>query len=216
PGLLKLSVPSRRGPLRSGRALRAALAAALLVLAASPARALDPRKSITQYALQVWKTENGLPQNTVQAIAQTRDGYLWLGTERGLVRFDGVQFTVFDKGNTPGLQSGNTQVLYEDRAGNFWIGTSGGLHLMREGRIAASFTSRDGLRSNRIVAICEDRKGAIWVGTSGGGISRISGGKVEATYTTREGLSGDRIWSLEEDRDGSLWIGTDGGGMSRL
>jgi len=177
---------------------------------------LDPRKSITQYALQVWKTENGLPQNSIQAIAQTRDGYLWLGTERGLVRFDGVQFTVFDKGNTPGLQSGNTQVLYEDRAGNFWIGTSGGLHLMREGRIAASFTSRDGLRSNRIVAICEDRKGAIWVGTSGGGISRISGGKVEATYTTREGLSGDRIWSLEEDRDGSLWIGTDGGGMSRL
>ena len=90
---------------RSVEALRGGAAALLLLLLSARASALDPRKSITQYALQVWKTENGLPQNAIQAIAQTRDGYLWLGTERGLVRFDGVQFTVFDKGNTPGLQN---------------------------------------------------------------------------------------------------------------
>jgi diguanylate cyclase (GGDEF)-like protein len=197
--------------------VRERAAAVLLLLAcAGPAAALDPRKSITQYALQVWKTENGLPQNSIQAIAQTRDGYLWLGTERGLVRFDGVQFTVFDKGNTPGLQSANTQALYEDRAGNFWVGTWGGLHLIREGRVAATYTTREGLRSNRVVAICEDRRGAIWVGTSGGGISRIANGKVEATYTTREGLSNDRVWALQEDHEGSLWIATDGGGLNRL
>jgi len=197
--------------------VRERAAAVLLLLAcAATAAALDPRKSITQYALQVWKTENGLPQNSIQAIAQTKDGYLWLGTERGLVRFDGVQFTVFDKGTTPGLQSANTQALYEDRAGNFWVGTWGGLHLIRDGRVAATYTTRDGLRSNRIVAICEDRLGAIWVGTSGGGISRVANGKIDATYTTREGLSNDRVWALQEDHEGSLWIGTDGGGLNRL
>ncbi len=80
--------------------------------------ALDPHKAVTQYAHQVWKTDAGLPQNSIQSILQTRDGYLWLGTERGLVRFDGVQFTVFDKGNTPGLRNSNAQTLFQDRAGD--------------------------------------------------------------------------------------------------
>ena len=81
---------------------------ALGLLLGLPLPALDPRKAITQYAHQVWKTDAGLPQNSIQAILQTRDGYIWLGTERGLVRFDGVQFTVFDKGNTPGRTSRRT------------------------------------------------------------------------------------------------------------
>ena len=117
---------------------------------AAPLAALDPSKSITQYAHQVWKTDAGLPQNSVQSILQTRDGYLWLGTERGLVRFDGVQFTVFDKGNTPGLQNSNVQVLFQDREGDFWVGTWGGLHQFREGRVK-SWTTREGLSSNRVL-----------------------------------------------------------------
>ena len=124
------------------RRMAGVLAGALLL--AAPARALDPRKAITQYAHQVWKTDAGLPQNSIQAILQTRDGYIWLGTERGLVRFDGVQFTVFDKGNTPGLQNSNAQALYEDRAGVLWVGTWGGLHRIQDGRIT-SLTTRDGL-----------------------------------------------------------------------
>ena len=120
-----------------GALRRSSALAALVFLAAGPCPGLDPRKAITQYAHQVWKTDAGLPQNSIQAILQTRDGYIWLGTERGLVRFDGVQFTVFDKGNTPGLQNSNAQALYEDRAGNFWIGTWGGLHLFKDGRITS-------------------------------------------------------------------------------
>jgi ligand-binding sensor domain-containing protein len=80
-----------------------ALAATLLF--SSPAAALDPEKFITQYTHQAWRTEEGLPQNSVQAIAQTRDGYLWLGTQEGLVRFDGVRFAVFDQKNVPALRS---------------------------------------------------------------------------------------------------------------
>ena len=145
------------------RVRAAVLAGVCLVVSAGTAGALDPQKSITQYAHQVWKTDAGLPQNSVQSILQTRDGYLWLGTERGLVRFDGVQFTVFDKGNTPGLQNSNVQVLFQGRDGGLWVGTWGGLHLFRDGRIQ-SWTTREGLSNNRVLSIAQDRNGAIWVG----------------------------------------------------
>src|SRR5687768_10152954 len=79
------------------------LAAALCV--ASRAAALDPDKALTQFGHDVWQLEQGLPQNTVYAIAQTPDGYLWLGTAEGLVRFDGVRFQVFDRRNTPDIPS---------------------------------------------------------------------------------------------------------------
>ena len=121
--------------------LALALAATAEAKDVAIAPGLDPAKALTQYNLDVWTTADELPQNSVNAIVQTRDGYIWLGTERGLVRFDGVQFTVFDKGNLPGLQNSNTQALYEDRAGNLWIGTWGGLHLFKDGRVT-SFTTR--------------------------------------------------------------------------
>src|SRR5262245_39345137 len=75
------------------------------------ASALDPGRAITQYVRDGWGLREGLPQLSVQGVAQTPDGYLWLATEEGLVRFDGVRFTVFDEGNTPGLRSRNIEAL---------------------------------------------------------------------------------------------------------
>jgi diguanylate cyclase (GGDEF)-like protein len=192
--------------------MRAALAAALFAALAMPCTGLDPHKAVTQYAQQVWKTDAGLPQNSIQAILQTRDGYLWLGTERGLVRFDGVQFTVFDKGNATGLRSSNVQVLFEDRDGRFWVGTWGGLHLYRDGRFQ-SWTTNEGLTNNRILSIAQDRSGAIWIGT-GGGLNRLASdkGRLESF---REGPT-QSVWSIVEDREASLWFATDGGGLQRL
>ncbi len=80
----------------------------------------------SQYLEKRWTTEDGLPQNSVNAIVQTRDGYLWLGTFGGLARFDGVKFTIFNSSNTPGLRSNRILSLFEDRAGRLWIGTEGG------------------------------------------------------------------------------------------
>src|ERR1700687_1417768 len=79
-----------------------------------------------QYRFSSWTTDNGLPQNTVYDIRQTRDGYLWLTTFDGLVRFDGVRFTVFNKGNTPGLSSNRFLRLYEDARGDLWAGSEDG------------------------------------------------------------------------------------------
>ena len=191
-----------------------AMASAVALLLPVPAHGLDPAKAITQYAHQVWKTDNGLPQNSIQSILQTRDGYIWLGTERGLVRFDGVQFTVFDKGNSPGMRNSNAQALFEDHAGVLWVGTWGGLHRFENG-VFTAYTTAEGLSNNRVLSICEDREGAIWIGTGGGGIDRLKDGRITA-YTTKDGLSNDHIWQVVDGRDRSLWIGTDGGGLNRF
>ena len=103
-----------------------------VVLDAAPSLALDPLKAISQYRHDVWQTDQGLPQNSVNAILQTRDGYLWLGTYQGLVRFDGQRFTVFQTGSTPELRSNRILALCEDQDGALWIGTSAGARLRGE------------------------------------------------------------------------------------
>src|SRR5687768_6375670 len=101
-----------------------------------------------QYRFDIWDTEDGLPQNTVYAMTQTRDGYLWLTTYDGLVRFDGVRFTVFDKSNTPGINSNRFTCIYEDTDGVLWIGTEyGGLVRYASGEFK---TFTDGLPNNNL------------------------------------------------------------------
>src|SRR5437667_8317069 len=86
----------------------------------APALALDPARRLTQYPLQAWDTRSGLPDDLSAALAQTRDGYVWVGTNRGLARFDGVRFTVVEG---PSL-AGPIYALAEDRDGTLWIGTA--------------------------------------------------------------------------------------------
>src|SRR5215467_7173983 len=116
---------------------------------AAPAYALDPNRSLADFSIQVFLTENGLPQNTVQAITQTRDGYIWIGTQEGLARYNGTGFVIFDKDNTPQLKSNDIRALLEDRSGALWICTSYGLVRMQSGTFT-SFTTSDGLPDNSI------------------------------------------------------------------
>ena len=88
---------------------------ALLVVALSARASLDPSKALTQYVHRSWQADSDLPQNSVLAIAQTPDGYLWLGTESGLARFDGVHFTLFDQRAIPGLRSNEIRALLVDQ-----------------------------------------------------------------------------------------------------
>lgn len=180
-----------------------------------PLLALDPRKAITQYIHDVWQTEDGLPQNTIQTIVQTRDGYIWLGTQEGLVRFDGVRFTVFDKRNTPGIKHGRIEWLHESRDGSLWLGTwGGGLTRYKHGQFS-SISHAEGLSNDLVGAIYEDREGDLWIGTSGGGLQRYKEGSF-VNFTTKDGLADNRIRAILQDRNGNLWIGTDGGGLSRF
>lgn len=157
----------------------------------------------------VWTTDHGLPQNSVNAIVQTGDGYLWLGTQEGLVRFDGIRFSVFDKQNTPEIKGNWISCLFEDREGNLWIGTRGeGLNRFKDGKFS-TYTTNEGLSNNTVYALYEDRDENLWIGTSGG-LNRLKEGDF-TVYTTAEGLSNNSVLSLFEGKDGSLWIGTSGG-----
>lgn len=144
---------------------------------------------------------DGLPQNSVQAIAQTADGYLWLGTKGGLVRFDGVRFTTY--GLASGLKALDVVDLLADGQGGLWIGTfGGGMSRLRSGRIS-TLTMADGLAHNSALVLAVAEPGAVWVGGSGGlqhwssaGFRRIG----EA-----EGLPMGEVAALARDRQ-DLWI----------
>ncbi|HXJ94062.1 MAG TPA: two-component regulator propeller domain-containing protein [Terriglobia bacterium] len=188
--------------------------AMLGISAASSHASLNPEKAMTQYTHDVWQTQQGLPQNNVPAMVQTHDGYIWLGTELGLVRFDGVQFTVFDESNTPEIKSNVVVALAEDHEGRLWIGTQGGgLMCLKDGRFTA-YTHSDGLSNDSILALHEDREGSLWIGTDGGGLDQFKNGRF-SVYRTNEGLADNAVFSIAEDRQKSLWIGTHNG-LSRL
>ena len=190
------------------------LFAVSLLLALNAHAALDPRKAITQYRHDVWSTEQGLPQSSVAAIVQTRNGYLWFGTELGLVRFDGLRFKVFDQKNTPALKSNLMYVVLEDRQGSLWMGSAGGgLTRFRNGTFT-TFTTKDGLSNDVILSLHEDKAGALWIGTDGGGLNCLRNGRFTA-YSTKNGLADDAVYAITEDASGDLWLGTHGG-LSRL
>jgi len=185
-----------------------------LLIASQSAAGLDPAKAITQYAHESWHVADGLPQDNVVSIAQTPDGYLWLGTEEGLARFDGVSFKVFDKSNKPELKSSFISALLVDQRGNLWIGTGGGGVLrMTDGKFVA-FTTQSGLSNDSVLSLSEDREHGIWIGTEGGGVNRFKEGKF-TVYDSKNGLADDAVYSLVAARDGSVWFGT-GGGLSQL
>ncbi|HLG12903.1 MAG TPA: two-component regulator propeller domain-containing protein [Blastocatellia bacterium] len=184
------------------------------LLGSESARAQAFEKALTQYNQNIWQTEQGLPQNSVQTVLQTRDGYIWLGTQEGLVRFDGARFTVFDKRNTEGMQGQYITSLIEARDGSMWIATYAGITHMKDGKFK-SYTTKDGLSSDNAWTIYEDLDGAIWIGTYGGGLNRFKDG-VFTTYTVKDGLPNDFVWSIRQGADRSLWVATNGGGLTRF
>lgn len=190
-------------------ARRVLIGAALLGVSQPLRASLDPDKPLTQYIHQVWQTAQGLPQNSVLAIAQTADGYLWLGTEEGLARFDGARFAVFDR-RTAGLNDNQIQTLFVDRHQNLWIGTTGGgLSRYSHGKFTA-YTTKDGLSNTSIRAIYEDWDGTLWVGTEGGGLLRFANGRFHA-FTKADGLADNVVFAIAGDQKGTMWIGTHGG-----
>jgi diguanylate cyclase (GGDEF)-like protein len=188
----------------------AILLTALWLAPSIPAEALDPERRPAQYGHDVWQTDQGLPQNSVVAIEQTQDGYLWLGTYQGLVRFDGTRFVVFHSGNTEAITSNRIVALAEDGHGGLWIGTNGGgLVRYQNGRFTA-FHTGSGLPSDAVSALLVARDGAVWIGTRDAGLSRFAQGRFQ-NFTPADGLSNKGVTSLCQTRDGSIWIGTEGG-----
>jgi PAS domain S-box-containing protein len=181
---------------------RIALAFAAGLLASLLTPRAKAQSQPPQYVTTVWQTEQGLPQNSVNALAQDHDGYLWVGTFGGLARFDGERFRVLGSADLPGLGSVRIISLYESRSGVLWVGTAGGgLTRLHDG-VATTYTERDGLPSGFISSIRGDAEGNVWINTSGG-LARFAGAKLEA-YPTHRGKAVREFYL--QARDGSMWF----------
>ena len=190
----------------------ASIAATLALVAAAPsARALDPHKTLAQYVSHQWRqSDDGLPANYVAAMAQTRDGYVWLATQEGLVRFDGARFVVFAKGSVPAFGSNDLKALVEDANGALWIGTRGAGVVRYENGQFTPFRTKDGLPNDVVLSLCATKDGAVWIGTRGGGVSKLKDGHF-TTYRAADGLANDAVWAIAQLPDGAMVFGTDGG-----
>ena len=197
---------------RYNETMRAVVGCACAILFCSAIlSALDPTVPITSYGHKAWQSEDGLPQNSVLALTQTRDGYLWMGTQGGLVRFDGAGFTVFDTQNSV-LGNNDVTGLVEDAAGRLWVATySSGLSVYDHGRLIR-YEQNASLSDPTVRILFLDNKAGIWAGTRNGGINHLQSGKI-VHQNAASGLAGDSVQAIATDDAGNLWVGT-GTGLS--
>lgn len=158
------------------------------------------------YFTRTWQVEQGLPQNKVAAIVQTRDGYLWVGTYNGLARFDGISFRVFDDNSTPELRNSRITSLFEADDGTLWIGTEGGdITSYRDGHFAAAKLPVN-WSNGKIYGITGDDAGDVWVVNEPGELLRVRDGKILSPPSG--GVN--KVVSFTRGRDGTVWAGRDG------
>jgi ligand-binding sensor domain-containing protein len=179
------------------------VALGLLVAWCPSVFALDPSLDINQYAHTAWKSRDGFFDGAVLAIAQTPDGYLWLGTEFGLLRFDGVRSVPWQPPTGEQLPSTSIVSLVASRDGTLWIGTRRGLASWKDGKL----THYHELDAQSVAALLEDREGMVWAGTW------TTTGRLCEIHSTRvschgeDGSLGSGVLSLREDSSGNLWAG---------
>ena len=176
-------------------------------LCARPGLALNRTKSLTQYTRTIWTQEQGLPQDTIRAIAQTRDGHLWLGTDEGLARFDGYEFVIFNKDHGD-LPSNSITALSAGADGSLWIGTADGLTCYRNKHFT-TYKTKDGLPDNAITSVAQGRSGAVW-SVAGTFLTRFEAGKF-TSFQSGTDLPIAAIRIVYEDSEGNLWISGFGG-----
>lgn len=173
--------------------------------------ALDPNKSLTQYIFEEWNTDCGLPSNSILDDEKTSDGYLWFATFDGLVRFDGVNFKIFNQKNYPIFKTDGILTVYEDSRKNLWIGSNGGGLLRYKDGDFTLFQDSLLMKNNIITAVKEDKDGNIWIGTRSG-LVKLNNGKFES-FDNKNLLDNLNIYTLYFDKENNLWIGTIGNGL---
>lgn len=169
---------------------------------------LDPQQPVERYLVDQWEMFDGLPANTVRSITQTPDGYLWIGTSKGLVRFDGMKFVLVRFAEQEEIYAKEIRQLFVGRGGVLWIGSSVGLTLCRfPWDRFRTFTGADGLTNDGIRRINEDMMGNTWVSFTASYVNRFSNGKF-TVFNESHGLLGKKINAIVEDRLGNLLFGT--------
>lgn len=192
-----------------GRILALALVALWSALAVRAEVAPGMPYIIEHFGTRDKQPQKRLPQSSVITLLEGRNGYLWLGTLKGLVRFDGSRFTVFNESNTPGLPNNSIVYLFEDSRGWLWIGTDGGgVALVRDGQVIGLNVGR-GSSASKLRSACEDASGAVWLYTDDGQIWRYAAGQLSSLSTGENRHSDCR--AIIAERGGPVWVGSDWG-----
>jgi ligand-binding sensor domain-containing protein/signal transduction histidine kinase len=178
------------------------LALSLGALCAS-GHALDVQS--ISYTSRTWQMQDGLPEQTVQAFAQTKDRYLWIGTTGGLLRFDGARLVLFDRDNTPAFTDNNVFCLTVTSDDALWIATEGGGLIRYKDGAFRHFSGKDGLLNDFVRSVYQDKKGRIWIGTDNG-LFQFLGDRIERV-DNNNGVPAIAVHAIHEDNQGRLWAG---------
>ncbi|HEX5755553.1 MAG TPA: two-component regulator propeller domain-containing protein [Arenimonas sp.] len=201
---------------RCSNGWRAALRWTLLlwvVVTCVPAAA-HTHKTLDSFFRETWTTRDGLPHNQVHAVAQTPDGYLWFGTWEGLVRYNGMEFTVYNRAAVPELRDNGVRSISVARDGSLVAGTSrGGVAILRYG-VWRNVGQAQGLPQDEVMDALIDAGGRLWVATESAGVSRIDASGARQ-FRIEHGLPGDATFDILEDAQGAIWVGTSDG-LARL
>jgi signal transduction histidine kinase/ligand-binding sensor domain-containing protein len=163
---------------------------------------LFPATAAPDYFARTWQVEQGLPQNKVTAMTQTRDGYLWVGTYSGLARFGGVRFTVFDEKNTPAMRSSRVTALFESDDGTLWIGhENGAVTTSKDGKFSAQ-ENQAAWGGVKIYAFTADEDGDVWLLNESGQMVRLRDGLALSPQTGEAA----KLLSLARDSAGKVWV----------
>ncbi len=164
------------------------------------------------YAMRIWQTEDGLPQNMVTSAVQTQDGYLWFGTYSGLARFDGARFTIFDTANTPQLKDKCISCLFEDAQGTLWIGhETGAITRFREGRFEPVIPP-SGIIGEKVIGLGSDEQGRLWAMRENGAVDSLDHGQ---RLPSLIGPAAPGIMAWARSAHGRIWL-TENGQAARL
>lgn len=170
----------------------------VILLHSSEAKSLFP-----YYSIQTWDTRDGLADNWVECVLRDKDRYVWLGTRRGLVRFDGDEFLQFNNSKIAAFKDDSIKAFVEDAEGDVWLATREGLLRFRETGFDY-FLSEDGLLDDELTSLAAGQDGSLWIG-SFDGVTRLSDGKFESFAFDSEGGAGVR--SVLADSDQVVWAG---------
>jgi ligand-binding sensor domain-containing protein len=191
---------------RTGSRVRALEVCLFLALACSSAAAFDSDRTIAQFAHTAWGPKDGAP-SVINALAQTSDGYLWLGTQEGLYRFDGVFFERYQPQSGGPFPARSVSSLLALPNGDLWIGfRSGAVSLLRNGN-ATNYTTRGGVPNGVIWGFAQDREGTIWAATSRG-LARLEGDRWKEVGKDWN-FPGGLLHAIFLDRQGTFWVSTE-------
>jgi ligand-binding sensor domain-containing protein len=177
----------------------------LILLCCIPLYGIDRDRKLEQLYHTAWTFKDGVPSD-VHALAQTTDGYLWLGTASGLFRFDGLQFQRYQPPPNQNFVQRNVYALFATPDGGLWVGYwFGGVSLIKDGKVI-NYGERGGVPSRAVLAFARDRRGTIWIAAGRGGLARLEGThwkKIGADWGFTESAN-----TVFVDRQGTVWVGT--------